>query len=238
MRMTSRPAAATTLARIRRRLASEDGYTVIIALGVMLVSSLLVAAAYSAVQGDTRLTQRDLDAKRAYYAARAGVNKFLYDLNQNPNHWQSCPKQLTKTPIAPGSDQKYTYETVPANGTAACVPSPPWYGDPIRTLIDADTGTFRMKFIGYSGNPEVSRGLIASFRKDTPLDYLWFTVYETLDPNTYNVPADYADCAAWHRTPRPDDCSDIVWVSGDDVNGPAYTQDQYMINGGDSPVFG
>jgi hypothetical protein len=222
------------LSRLRKRLGSEGGFTMVIALGVLTVTSLLVAGTYAAVQGDTRLTQRDLDAKRAYYAARAGVNRFLYQLNQNPNEWQTCPTRSTPTPIAPGSQQKYTFRPVAANGNPNCTTS-----DPITTFIDADSGTFRMQFTGYAGNPEVKRGLIASFRKDTPLDYLWFTVYETLDPSTYNDPvwAD-ANCKKFHREGRPPGCVNIVWVSGDDVNGPAYTQDQYMINGGAAPIFG
>lgn len=228
----------TLLARIRARLVDERGYTMVVALGVLAVTSLLVAGAYSAVNTDTRLTQRDLDSKRAYYAARAGVNRFLYELNQNPNLWQTCPTVSTKTSIAPGSNQKYTYKPVPANGNSACSPSPPTTGDPISTLIDADTGTFRMQFTGYAGNPEVKRGLVASFRKDTPLDYLWFTIYETLDPNTYPVPANYSDCNTWERAPynRDSKCRDIRFITGDDLNGPTYTQDQYLIDG--APNFG
>jgi Tfp pilus assembly protein PilX len=223
------------LARMRSRLAAEEGFTILIALGVLVVTSLLVAASYAAVQADTPLAQRDLEAKRAYYAARSAVNKFLYELNQNPAYWQTCPQQPTKTPIAPGSQQQYTFKPVPANGASACgTGAPP--NDPISTLIDNDSATFRYQFTGYSGNPEVSRGLIASFRKDTPLDYLWYTVYETLDPNTYNDPATYADCAAYYRTPRPAHCVNIVWITDDDVNGPMYTSDQYMISG--SPDFG
>jgi len=209
----------------------------VIALGVLTVCSLLVAGTYAAVRGDTELTQRDLDSKRAYYAARAGVQRFFYELSQNPNYWQTCPQQATQVAIAPGAEQKYTFKPVPANGNPACTPNPPVGGDPISTLIDTDSGTFRMQFTGYSGSPQVKRGLTVSFRKDTPLDYLWYTVYETLDPATYDVPANYTDCG-WHRTPRPDDCVDIVWVTGDDLNGPAYTQDQYMISSGDAPVFG
>jgi hypothetical protein len=232
--------ASNRLRRLRRRLAGEQGFTVTIALLVLVVSSLLVAAAYSAVQADTPLAQRDLEGKRAYYAARAGLNEFLYELNQNPNVWQTCPTQSTPTAIAPGATEKYTYKPLPANGSPQCTASPPPSFDPITNLIDADTQTFRMQFTGYSGNPQVSRGLVASFRKDTPLDYLWFTVYETLDPNTYPNPANYADCNKWERPgpggDRPDKCRDIQFVTGDRMNGPTYTQDQYLISG--SPIFG
>ncbi len=237
MRLIRWTARSGMLARLRRRLGAESGFTMVIALGVMTVCSLLVAGTYAAVRGDTELTQRDLDSKRAYYAARAGVQRFFYELNQNPNLWQTCPQQTAQAAIAPGSEQKYTYKPVPANGNSACSPNPPVGGDPISTLIDTDSGTFRMQFTGYSGSPQVKRGLTVSFRKDTPLDYLWYTVYETLDPATYDVPADYMDCG-WHRTPRPPDCVDIVWTSGDDLNGPAYTQDQYMMPPPRTPVFG
>jgi hypothetical protein len=236
MPVINRSALVDRLARLRRRLAAEEGYTILIALGVLVVTSLLVAASYAAVQADTPLAQHDLDAKRAYYAARGGVNKFLYELNQNPAYWQTCPQVSTKTPIAPGSQQMYTYKPVPANGYTSCQSGATPPNDPISTLIDSDSATFRYQFTGYSGNPEVSRGLIASFRKDTPLDYLWYTVYETLDPNTYDVPSNYADCAAYWRTPRPAHCVNIVWITDDDVNGPMYTADQYMISG--SPDFG
>jgi Tfp pilus assembly protein PilX len=236
----------SALRRLSRRLASEDGFTIPIALGVLVVTSLLAVAAYGAVQADLPLAQRDLEGKRAYYAARAGVNKFLYELNQNPSYWQGCPQQTTPVALYPGSAQKYSFNAIPANGSSltGCA------SDPTQTLVDTDSSTFRYQFIGYSGggtsqSPSVSRGLVASFRKDTPLDYLWYTIYETLDPNTYNNPLTYADCAAFHRpTPsnpggRPSHCRDIVWPTGDVVDGPMYTADQYMIDSSQSaPVFG
>jgi Tfp pilus assembly protein PilX len=228
------------LRRLARRLRSEDGFTIPIALGVLVVTSLLAVAAYGAVQADLPLAQRDLEGKRAYYAARAGINKFLYELNQNPAYWETCPQQTTPVALYPGSAQKYSFNAVPANGSSltGCA------SDPTQTLIDTDSGTFQYQFIGYSGggtaqSPSVSRGLVASFRKDTPLDYLWYTIYETLDPYTYNDPASHLDCAAFDRTPRPTHCTDIVWPTGDVVDGPMYTQDQYMIDSDqDAPVFG
>ena len=51
------------------------------------------------------------------------------------------------------------------------------------------------------------RGIVASFKRASPLDYLWYTVYETLDPNTYSNPANYQDCAEFERDGRPSDCS-------------------------------
>ena len=45
----------------------------VVALGVMLVCSLLVAAALEAANGDIDLSHRDTLQKQAYYAALAGV---------------------------------------------------------------------------------------------------------------------------------------------------------------------
>jgi Tfp pilus assembly protein PilX len=248
------------LSAARERLAAEQGFTMIVALGVLLLTSLFAAAAFSAVQADTPLTQRDLDAKRAYYAARAGANVFLYQLNQNPEYWQSCPT-AGKTALAPsgttsassGTNESYSYKPVPANGATSCVAS-----NAISTLIDEETQTFQVQFTGYSGtpgsttDPEIQRNLIASFHKKTPLDYLWYTIYETLDPVTYPTPwpagTNYNQCKAFKRPgPVPnapgydrdsDLCTDIVWADGDVLNGPSYTQDQYLITTSGSPSFG
>ena len=242
---------------LRGRLASEDGFTMLIALGVLVVTSLIAAAAYAAVQADTPLAQRDLEGKKAYYAARAGVNAFLYEINQNPNYWKTCPTR-SKTAIAPGANQYYSFSWIAANGKPACDPEnrpDGSSGDPISTMIDSDTGTFRMKFIGYSGCPttascpaEVQRGLIGEFRKDTPLDFLWFTVYETLDPTTYDDPSQYQDCAGYAQgrpnTPntipplRAAHCTEINFITGDRINGPAHTEDQYLVPSGAAPIFG
>ena len=228
MRMIGRPRPRHGLGR---RLASEDGFTMLIALGVMMVVSLLVGAAFVATQGDIHNSQHDLDGKRAYYAARAGVNNFLYHLNQNTEYWQTCPTQATTSVPGSGGTASYSYSPMPANFKPACSTS-----DPIHTMIDSGTGSFRMKFTGYSGTPLVSRTVVAGFRRHTPLDFLWYTVYETLDPNTYSTPSSFQDCATLLRDGRPSHCTRINWITGDVINGPMYTQDQYSICG--APVFG
>jgi hypothetical protein len=91
-----------------------------------------------------------------------------------------------------------------------------------------------MRFTGTSNG--VSRSIVAQFKRRSPLDYLYYSKYETLDPNTYQDPSNYQDCAAFIRDSRPFKCGYIQWVTGDDINGPLYTQDQYVICG--SPVFG
>ncbi len=225
--------------RTRVRLAAEHGFTMLIALGVLSVTTLLAGAAYVAVLGDTHASRHDLDAKRAYAAAGAGVNDYLYQLNQDPDYWKTCTpndlQTITGVPGATKTSVQYSFQYILANGSTSCSTS-----DPITSLIDTPTGMLQMKFIGYSGAPTTGnpacpytacRGIIASFRKDSPIDYLWYTVYEAFDPKI----SGYNDCQVFYRVGRPAHC-DIFWGSGDTMNGPMYTQDQYLIGG--SPTFG
>lgn len=213
------------------RLADEGGFTMALALMTITLVSLMIAAGFVAAKGDINNSQHLLDGKRAFYAARAGMNTFLYKMNKNTELWQTCPSQSTTTVPGSTTNQRYSYQPIAANGNSACSTT-----NPVDTMIDFTSGSFRMKFTGTAGNPAVTRTIVASFRRDTPLDYLWYSVYETLDPNTYDNPANYQDCAQFLRDGRPSKCLNINWVTGDVINGPMYTQDQYRICG--APVFG
>ncbi len=201
----------------------------LIALGVLAVTSLLAAAVYVAVLGDVNVTQHDLEGKRAYYAASAGVNAYLYQLNQHPDYWKTCSNDTQAKTAVPGSTtgEQYAYQPVYNQGYSSANCS----GSEISAMIESTTGTLRMEFMGYSGTPQVSRGIVASFRKSSPLDFLWYTVYEALDSSI----SGYSGCNVFYRNGRSSLCN-INWVSGDVINGPMYTQDQYLIWG--SPTFG
>jgi hypothetical protein len=208
----------------------------IIALGVIAVTTLLIAAIYVGIIGNVQASQHDVDGKRAYAAALAGVNAFTYQLNQNPAYWDSCTNDVASKTTVPGSttNEQYSWSYVLANGATSCSAT-----DPEASLIDMDTGTLRMEVTGYSGggtagNPLVKRTVVTSFGKLTPLDFLWYTVYEALDDTI----SGYSGCGVFARTKtRSSKCS-IEWFSGDQMNGPMYTQDQYVIGSGATPTLG
>src|SRR5690349_16768420 len=95
------------------RLSAEQGFTMIVALGVMLVTSLVAAAVLVAVAGDTNTTRHDLDSKRAYSAARAGLNAFLYNLDENPNYWSACANDVAGVTPVPGASTPVSYSFQP-----------------------------------------------------------------------------------------------------------------------------
>jgi hypothetical protein len=233
------------LAAVRRRLTSESGFAMVMALGVLMVTSLLVGAIYVGVQAEIQSTSRSSDTQQAYYAARAGEQAFLYQLDENPNYWTTCSNDYAPTPVAvPGttSGLEYSYVPVynPGYSNTSCTTS-----TAIAALIDTNSGTLRVEFTGYAGPtnpstgvPEISKTLVASFRKPSPLDFLWYTDYETKDPALDSTCQN--DKYYWQYTNGagpPSECQ-INWVTGDVMDGPSYTNDQYLIYQGNTPTFG
>jgi type II secretory pathway pseudopilin PulG len=216
----------------RDRLSNERGFTIVWTLGVLLVTALLLSAVFLALQGEIRLGNDDAAAKRAYAAATAGINAYLYDINQNPNYWETCANDSTTSPITvPGSSDgaSYSYAPIYANGNTTCTAT-----TFVQSLVDNTTGTIRMVFTGTAGtSPVVTRSIVASFRMKSPLDFLWYTNYEALDSSI----SGYSACGVYYRNSRNSSCN-ISWVTGDVVNGPMYTNDQYLIGSGAKPVFG
>ncbi len=55
-----------------------------------MVATLVVLVAVTAVQGDLNVGQNDLDHKRAYAAAQAGLADYSFHLNNDTNYWAKC----------------------------------------------------------------------------------------------------------------------------------------------------
>jgi len=75
---------------IRRRLAGEDGFTMLAVIGAMALVTLMVGAALAATNGDLRLVRRDLSSKQAYAAAQAGIADYVFHLTNDVGYWTRC----------------------------------------------------------------------------------------------------------------------------------------------------
>ena len=177
----------------------------IVVMGVMAASSLFVAAAFAAANGDLPLTRDSQDRKQAYAAAEAGINLYQYHLNQDPDYWNRCtnvpaPNATENQPVnqawngtSPTADPRrwrnvagrktqYTIELLPAPGKTTCVE-----GD-LASMVDPSTGTFRIRSTGRPrAGSKLRRSVIASFRRKSFLDFLYFTDFETTDPINYDA---------------------------------------------------
>jgi hypothetical protein len=219
----------------------------IVTLVVLFIASLLMAGAFAAANGDVHLTATDTSAKKAYYAAEAGISDYIYHLNQDVNYWTYCTGGLAaanhslnqvgsienKVSVPGVSDEKYAIQLLPAS----TAPSTDKKCDPIKpveTMIEGGInaqGSFRIESTGFSGNRE--RTIVATFAHPGFLEYIYYTKYETLDPVTYNPVK--SSCAAFLAS-RPEGCVSIQFITGDKVNGPIHTEDTISVCG--EPTFG
>jgi hypothetical protein len=240
--------------RLRSRLAAEDGFTMLLAIGALLICTLLVTASLVAAEGDTSISRHDVAAKKAYFAAQAGINDYVFHLNRNSSYWEYCTSKeaeknkglnqvgsTTNRASVPGaSEEEYAVQLLPASTSpeAKCNPE-----KPTNTMIENGTeagGTFRIESTGYSGGATackagaetakcVKRTLVATFSNSGLLNYIYYTKYETLDPNAYTTPK--PQCAAFRST-RPSECVNIQFGEKDEVKGPLHTEDTSEICGG------
>jgi hypothetical protein len=221
--------------RVHRRR-GEDGFTMILALGILLVTSLLLAGVFAAVQGDASLSRSDLDGKRAYAAAQAGVQDYLGQLNENAassSWWQNCTNDAaSNVSVAGTTGETYSYQPV-----TACIT-----GGAVGTVVNPTLGLLRMEFTGNAGKYGAQRTLVADFRPLSPLSFMWYTVHETLDPQldpTDCLPSPGADGYFYSNDAgKPAQQCWIYWGTNDSVSGPMYTQDQFLVQSGTSPTFG
>jgi hypothetical protein len=231
------------------RLGSEDGFTMLIVLGVMLVTSALLVTAFTGSNEDVNLSHRDTIEKQAYYAALAGVQEYEYKLESNPDYWQTCeePAATVSAATAAEADQRYEDKVLVASSAPAAYKKCTT-GSPFESAIESKSpvaNTFRVESVGCAGAVELkscvgqsqqsvaTRKLIATFQVTGFLNYIYFTEYENQDPKTYGANAtEEAACSNHYRAEREKEeaakkveCRNIFFAGEDAVNGPMHTND-------------
>jgi Tfp pilus assembly protein PilX len=258
--------ALSELVRRLRTIRSEGGYVMVTVMGVLLVATLFSAAAISAAQNDTPSSRGDVDRKAAFAAAEAGLNYYLYRLNEDSNFWASCtnvegPSATEPAPVnqpwTSGSDNRvwrnvpdsadtqYTIELLPVTGSQCNT------ADPAGSMINPSTGTFRIRATGRSSAGRnggwTYRSIVGTFRRRGFLDFLYFTDFETSPPTIYPAAAQSwaaSNCNKYVRDGRLTQaagpggvtCTNIQFAPGDVNAGPIHTNDQILICG--NPTFG
>ncbi|HEX5618713.1 MAG TPA: hypothetical protein VFX51_09845 [Solirubrobacteraceae bacterium] len=242
----------------RLDLSLEHGYTMIAVMLVLLTTSLLAAATFALVGGDIPFARASQDRKQAYAAAEAGVEYYLYQLARDNDYWTKCdqvedPGDGQPSPVnlknpggsrtwrnVSGSTQaRFSIEMLPSPTSPKPQCDPTMAED---TMLDKSSGTFRIRSTGVSQGER--RSIIATLRRTSFLDYLYFTDYEASDPLTFPNAADQsyaAENCVKYRIPRNQDswCRDntnITFQDWDAIYGPLHTNDDLLTCG--SPIFG
>ena len=200
------------------------------------------------------ISRRDQDWNAALTAAEAGLDDYMYRLNQNDQYYLYGQHP----PPATGTCGAYPALAAPPDGNPAFsswVPVPgstttPTFRYSVDTSCLATQGAIIVWATGKSGNS--TRTVQATFRRRAFIDYLYFTDYETTDPAAYPVRPSTRTTSAWAqdelraalvRGPAPgadspyDDnhCVDINFSSGDVINGPLHSNDAILVCG--NPTF-
>ncbi len=248
----------------RLRITAEDGYTMAAVMLVLLATSIMAGATFAAVGSDLPFTRASQDRKEAYAAAEAGVEYYLYQLTKDNDYWRTCdtapgpadgqPNPVNQPDPSPSvrrwrtvagtSDARFSIELLPANGASSCLTATTAAPtNPSDTMIDKGSGTFRIRSTGESRGAR--RSIVTTFRRNSFLDFIYFTDYEVSDPLTLQSSTDQAtakNLCVKYRPDRDSWCSasphdmNITFPDWDRVNGPLHTNDDLLTCG--SPVFG
>ena len=247
----------------RLRIKAEDGYSMAVVMLVLLATSLMAGATLSAVGTDIPFTRASQDRKEAYAAAEAGIEYYLYQLTRDNDYWRLCdtaagpdgqdnpvnqPNPAANDRrwrnVAGMTDARFSIELLPANDEDSCdVATAQAPTAPDLTMIDQNTGTFRIRATGESRGER--RSIVTTFRRNSFLDFIYFTDYEALDPLTFVSESDRTtarnncvkyreerDLSSWCRSNV-----NITFPNWDRINGPLHTNDDSLLTCG-SPVFG
>jgi hypothetical protein len=219
---------------------AEDGFTMIIAIGVMLITGLLLVAAFTVANGETFATHTNIAQKEAYYAALAGVQEYEYKLQANPDYWEECTGPSSTLPEEAAA--RYEVTVLPSTSAEEAKLKECSSSNPFGTAIESKgplANTFRIKSTGVAktdtGSNVEERTIIATFKVTGFLDFIYYTNYETEDPALYSSSTAASECKEKYYdewSPKGLNCQVITFAEGDKVDGPMHTNDATRVEGG------
>ena len=238
----------------RSRRDNEDGVVLVTVLLLSMIMLIIVAGTMAYALGSQPLSRRDQDWNAALAAAEAGLDDYLFRLNENDQYYL-----YSSASLPPDGNQAFTkWVSVPDSGSASvtCTASAnsnlPCFRYSVDTSNLTSQGAVIITATGRSRN--VTRSVQATLRRRSFLDFLYFTDYETKDPAAYDSSDDYTPaqaqtyCAKRYyegrdisgRTDFAGDtdgnvCTEISFSSYDTINGPLHSNDAIRVCG--DPVF-
>lgn len=173
-----------------RRSADEEGIALVTVIGISSVMAILLTAVLAASVNALRGSRRTVAYSAAEAAAESGIDDFLFRINADPEYWKKASQQYdgSSNPTrdsAAGNPAYYQFVAVPgsANGAlytyqaAQDVQRPAGAGSPTGTVTLTSTGLV-------DGSTRTVR---ATLRRDSFLDYLYLSEYETRPPQQYET---------------------------------------------------
>ncbi len=207
-----------------RHRRDESGIAMVV---VMLSLTILMIMAVAALQYGTlsqRSAKRDARWESALNAAEAGIDDYLFRLNENTAY-----TTYSSSNQPPDGNQAFVqYVPLPGGSTDGEFR---YSADTSQLSVD---GTIVLTSTGRVGDRK--RTVQATIRRRNFLDYLYFTDYETTDPASYTgspftAAQAQTQCAKYYYGGRNSNCSDIQFISADTINGPLHSNDAILLCG-------
>lgn len=232
---------------VRGTVPDDRGSSLLIVLTTMSILALVASLALTKSTQAVKVADRSQDWNEALAAAESGVADFIARLNRNDAYWQTvdCTNVALRKPMSPN----------PCTSTWGATPTVGWAAVPGSTRgsfhYDVDsTSTYTNGAIVLTSTGKVgkqTRTIQTRLRRGGFGEFLYYTVYETLDPadeNNFGVNNTTAQEAcsryAWSTLPAAQrrtssQCVNISFVTGDKINGPLHSNDVIQMTG--SPRF-
>ena len=181
---------------IRLRKDAEDGVVLVTVLLLTMIMLIIVAGTMAYAVGSQNVSRRDQDWNAALSAAEAGLDDYLFRLNENDQYYL-----YNATTAPPDGNQAFTtWVSVPDSGatsvtcTASANSNIPCFRYKVDTTNLVAQGAIIITATGRSRG--VTRTIQATLRRKAFIDYLYFTDYETKDPAAYDSNDDYTPAEA------------------------------------------
>ncbi|MGH9017374.1 MAG: hypothetical protein ACRDY1_06475 [Acidimicrobiales bacterium] len=194
-------------------------------LFVLMASALLISiplAIATTTANQLPETTRNLNWDAAYEAAQAGLNDYLQDLDNNQSY-TIYNKSNEPSPV----NAAFT-------GWVQASTTPPEYYSYTPIVVPA-TGLVSLEVSGKAGNGtgQVVRTFDYTVRPATSLDDIYWSNYETVDPN---LGSQYSSCDQYYQSgSSPASGCVIEFDTADVLDGPVFSNDTFRMCG--SPTF-
>ncbi|MFC8191333.1 hypothetical protein ACFUMH_06670 [Cellulomonas sp. NPDC057328] len=213
----------------------ERGAALILVLGITVLLSGLIVAGIAYATGAARQSQRDQSWNAALAAAYAGVEEYESRLAADLTYFSygnpAAPFSASSNVSLPPSTSANPAFGVGPTGTWATVAGS---GGDAQFRYEVDSSSFysegilRVRSTGRVGTS--TRSIVADLKQRGFIDFLYFTDYETSDPQASN-PSSTLNCAIYYYEGSRPGCNVIYFGGADDINGPMHSNDAIQTNG-------
>lgn len=224
--------------RLIRRPRSESrdaGVALVAVIGLTAVMLLVVATALTGASSGLAQASSAQNTTRALDASYAGVQDYIAKLNADSTYPQygnpASPFSGNTVVLPPTTNPAFGLGTA---GTWAGLPgstSPATFRYEVDNSLYGSSGLLRLRSTGRSG--PFTKTIVASIQQQGFINYLYFTNYETADPQITGTGAT-CNTYLWSNPPRSTaatSCPTIQFGPQDVLQGPVRSNDTINVCG-------